>query len=85
MKNFRLDIGGPKGNAFYIMGTVSSLVDNKAVCDGILAEMKKSDYNHLLETFVIYFGDSVTLYSHTELSGVDEILYELVDSDIIEL
>jgi len=84
MKDIRLNIGGPKGNAFYILGTVSSLIDDEELAKAIRDEMKESDYNHLLRTYLRYFS-MVRLYSESELNGVDDDLYEVTDSDIIEL
>ena len=80
MKEIRLDIGGPKGNAFYILGVVSSLTTNKRHADEIREEMKKGDYNNLLRVFKEHFSN-VTLYAHNELVGIDEDLYEVTDPE----
>jgi len=84
MKEIRLDIGGPKGNAYYILGTVSNLIADKRHADEIRQEMMSGDYNNLLRVFKEHFSN-VTLYSHDELSGVDKDLYEITDPDTIEL
>jgi len=76
----RLNIGGPKGNAFYILGLVSHLEPDKDEVKKIRAEMQSSDYNNLLKVFKKYFPD-VELYSTDELSGVDDDLYEIDYTD----
>ena len=58
-----IDLTGPDGNAFVLIGTASKLakqlgLDSKA----IQAEMMKGDYEHLVETFDKHFGHFVTLY-----------------------
>jgi hypothetical protein len=58
-----IDLTGPEGNAFYLLGTASNLakqldMDNQA----IQSEMMSGDYENLLEVFDKYFGDFVTLY-----------------------
>ena len=59
----RIDLSGPQGNAYYLLGTASNLakqigLDEKA----ILTEMKSSDYENLLQVFDKYFGNFVDLY-----------------------
>lgn len=58
-----IDLTGPQGNAFYLLGTAGRLAldlgfDNK---DEILAEMKSSNYENLVTLFDNYFGDFVIL------------------------
>jgi hypothetical protein len=58
-----IDLTGPEGNAFYLLGTASNLakqldMDNQT----IQSEMMSGDYENLLEVFDKYFGDFVTLY-----------------------
>ena len=58
-----IDLTGPEGNAFVLIGTASKLarqlgLDSKA----IQAEMMKGDYEHLVNTFDKHFGHFVTLY-----------------------
>lgn len=50
-RGIEIDLTGPQGNAFFLLGQASTL-----------AEMKESDYEHLLEVFDREFGDFVTLY-----------------------
>lgn len=85
MSNIRLNIGGPKGNAFYILGLVKDLVNgDKELAYKIRAEMKSSNYDNLLRTFKRYFP-GITLYSNIELNGVDSDLYEITGNDYTEL
>jgi hypothetical protein len=57
-----IDLTGPQGNAFYLMGFASKNA-RKFGLDGsaILAEMKSGDYEHLVATFDKYFGEYVIL------------------------
>ena len=58
-----IDLTGPQGNAFYLMGTANKLCkqlgyDSKPVIDDMMA----GDYDNLLSVFDKHFGDFVTLY-----------------------
>ena len=58
-----IDLTGPDGNAFMLIGRASNLakqlgLDSKA----IQAEMMSGDYEHLVNTFDKHFGHFVTLY-----------------------
>ena len=58
-----IDLTGPDGNAFALMGYAQVLAkqldkDPKA----IITEMQSSDYEHLVEVFDREFGDFVVLY-----------------------
>lgn len=62
-RTIEIDLSGPQGNAFFLLGTAKNLakqlgLDGKA----IQAEMMKGDYENLLQVFDSYFGDFVTLY-----------------------
>lgn len=58
-----IDLTGPQGNAFYLLGTASNLAKQLGLdTDVILNEMKSSDYENLLQVFDSYFGHFVTLY-----------------------
>jgi hypothetical protein len=64
-KNNRIeiDLTGPQGNAFFLLGTAVSLarqlgMNSEAICE----DMKAKDYEHLVNTFDRYFGNVVTLY-----------------------
>jgi hypothetical protein len=58
-----IDLTGPDGNAFMLIGRASNLakqlgLDSKHICE----EMKSGDYEHLVNTFDKHFGHLVTLY-----------------------
>ena len=58
-----IDLTGPNGNAFYLIGTANNLakqlgLDGKA----IQTEMMKGNYEHLVNVFDKHFGHFVTLY-----------------------
>ena len=59
----KIDLTGPDGNAFVLIGKAGSLskqlgLDGKA----IQTEMMNGDYEHLVNTFDKHFGHLVTLY-----------------------
>ena len=60
-----LDLTGPDGNAFALMGHAMNfgkqLGFSKLAIDGIIEEMQLSDYEHLVQTFDKYFGQFVIL------------------------
>jgi hypothetical protein len=58
-----IDLTGPQGNAFYILGVAQNLckqvgIDSKPILD----EMKSGDYDNLIEVFDKKFGSVVTMY-----------------------
>jgi len=63
-----LDLRGPDGNAFVILGMAKNLAKQLARVnpeynwEKIEKEMTSSDYNNLVHTFERYFGDYVTIY-----------------------
>ena len=60
-----IDLNGPEGNAFYILGTARSLCKQIGIdverTDEILDEMRSDDYEHLIQTFDKYFGMIIDL------------------------
>jgi len=60
-----IDLTGPQGNAFFLLGQVKSIGEYrrftstkiKNICD----EMTSGDYENLIEVFDKYFGDYVIL------------------------
>ena len=58
-----IDLSGPQGNAYYLLGTASNLAKQLGL-DGkkIQSEMMSGDYENLLQVFDSYFGSIVTLY-----------------------
>ena len=62
-KRIEVDLTGPNGNAFYLLGMTGQLakqlgLDKTAIVD----EMKSGDYENLIEVFDKYFGNYVDLY-----------------------
>jgi hypothetical protein len=61
--SIEIDLTGPQGNAFYLLGTASNLAkqlgfDSKE----IQSEMMSGDYENLVKVFDSYFGNFVILY-----------------------
>jgi len=58
-----IDLTGPDGNAFVMIGHAKSLAKQLGL-DGkkIQTEMMSGDYENLIKVFDGYFGDYVTLY-----------------------
>ena len=61
-----IDLTGPNGNAFYLMGLAQKLGRQIGLgdptIDGIIEDMMSGDYENLLNIFDVYFGDFVDLY-----------------------
>lgn len=58
----RIDLNGPHGNAFFILGTASNLAKQLGLNGkAILAEMQAGDYTHLVKTFDKHLGHVVDL------------------------
>ena len=57
-----IDLTGPEGNAFFLMGQASQYARQLGL-DGnqIIAEMKSGNYENLVQVFDRYFGDYVIL------------------------
>lgn len=59
----QIDLSGPDGNAFALLGYAQNLSKQLGLDFApIEAEMKASDYEHLVLTFDKHFGDYVDLY-----------------------
>jgi len=57
-----IDLTGPQGNAFYLLGTASKLAKQLGLdVDRITAEMQSSDYENLVSVFDKYFGEYIIL------------------------
>lgn len=62
-RGIEIDLTGPQGNAFFLLGTASKLSKQLGLdTDKILTEMKSGDYENLLQVFDTNFGSFVTLY-----------------------
>ena len=58
-----IDLTGPQGNAFYLLGTASKLAKQLGLDNAtIQSEMTSGDYEHLVTAFDKHFGHFVTLY-----------------------
>ena len=60
-----IDLTGPDGNAYFLLGTASNLCKQIRISsertDEILDEMKSSDYENLIKVFDKYFGKLIDL------------------------
>jgi hypothetical protein len=57
-----IDLGGPGGNAFALLGTARSLARQLGLdAEASSAEMTAGDYEHLIQVFDRHFGDYVDL------------------------
>lgn len=58
-----VDLTGPQGNAFYLLGLASQLSKKMELdTNVILEEMRSGDYENLIKVFDNYFGGLVILY-----------------------
>ena len=61
-----IDLTGPQGNAFYLMGTAKKLGKQVGMGDAyikvMLDKMMSSDYENLIKVFDDEFGSVVTMY-----------------------
>jgi hypothetical protein len=58
-----IDLTGPDGNAFVLIGTASKLAKQLGLDSKVIeTEMMNGDYEHLVNTFDKHFGHFVTLY-----------------------
>ena len=64
-KKHVIDLTGPQGNAFYLLGTAMKLCKQIGISSSrtkeIMDELKSSDYEHLITTFDKYFGKLIDL------------------------
>ena len=60
-----IDLTGPEGNAFYLLGTAKRYCGyldlSSEKTEEILTELKSGDYEHLIKTFDKYFGTAIDL------------------------
>lgn len=58
-----VDLSGPDGNAFYLIGLAKRLCKTFGMSDErIVSDMMSGDYEHLINVFDRNFGSFVTLY-----------------------
>tara|TARA_B100000902_G_scaffold35468_2_gene42576 strand:+ start:1818 stop:2033 length:216 start_codon:yes stop_codon:yes gene_type:complete len=61
-KELVIDLTGPQGNAFFLLANASKLAKQLGLNPfQVLEEMKKGDYENLIQVFDKYFGDYVVL------------------------
>jgi len=62
-----IDLTGPQGNAFFLLGTASKLGRqlgwDRDEIEILLRQMKSGDYDNLIKVFDKNFGSIVTLYN----------------------
>ena len=57
-----IDLTGPEGNAFFLMGRAHRFARDLGLDgDAIVTEMKSGNYENLVQVFDCYFGDYVIL------------------------
>ena len=57
-----IDLTGPDGNAFVLMGMASKFARQLGIDkDEVINKMKSGDYENLIKVFDDYFGDFVIL------------------------
>ena len=62
-----VDLSGPDGNAFHLLGLARILSENLGKDkEAIQKEMTAGDYSYLLEVFESHFSDYVTLTKKAE-------------------
>lgn len=62
-KEVSIDLSGPEGNAFSLLGIASKYAKQLGLDgDKIREEMMSGDYENLVEIFDKYFGEYVILY-----------------------
>ena len=65
-KGIEIDLTGPQGNAFYLLGLASRWAKELQFSDSyrkqMLEKMKSSDYENLVKVFDDEFGSIVTIY-----------------------
>ena len=64
-KRLEIDLNGPSGNAFCLIGTAKRLARNvgkELKWEEIYKEMISGDYENLLKVFEREFGDYVVMY-----------------------
>ena len=65
-KGIEIDLTGPQGNAFYLLGVANRWAKELQFSDSyreeMLEKMKSSDYENLIKVFDDEFGSIVTLY-----------------------
>ena len=62
-RNIEIDLSGPEGNAFCLLGHAKNFCGQLGKdWESLKAEMTSDDYDHLVAVFDREFGSFVTLY-----------------------
>ena len=65
-RKIQIDLSGPQGNAFCLLGLAKNLCKKMDYTPEetkeFLDEMKSSDYEHLVETLDLKFGELIDFY-----------------------
>jgi hypothetical protein len=60
-----IDLQGPTGNAYFIMGTVGTILKNKGIdSKPIMEDMMSSDYDHLIKIAKENCGDNLKFINY---------------------
>lgn len=65
-EKIQIDLDGPDGNAFVLLGMANKFLKGNPNKESILADMKSGNYIHLVSVFEEEFGDYVDLYTNQE-------------------
>jgi hypothetical protein len=58
-----IDLDGPDGNAFVLLGIAKDLCHNTGIdWEKVQSEMTSGDYENLLQVMDGYFGDLIVMY-----------------------
>ena len=58
-----IDLRGPQGNAYFLLGTASNLCKQLGIeWEPINKDMTSGDYEHLIKVFDQHFGAYIDLY-----------------------
>ena len=61
-KKTTIDLTGPQGNAFYLLGTAMKLCKQIGLdVNAVLKDLKGGDYEHLITRFDYHFGMIIDL------------------------
>jgi len=62
-KGIEIDLTGPQGNAYYILGVAKNLCKQFGIpFEPLMKEMTSGDYENLIKVFDDKFGSIVTMY-----------------------
>ena len=70
MKKQIIDLSGPQGNAYYLLGIMKETFrqfGSPELGTRICNEMMKGDYEHLVKTFDLYLGEHFKLVRYEEI------------------